>query len=49
MQVTELQIDRHGQGLLIPDVEVEGRWISLVLVEEDVMMGQCVTLLRVSV
>nr|CRH06540.1 Transposase [Candidatus Magnetococcus massalia] len=37
MQVTERRIDRHGQGLLVPDVEVEGWWTSLDLVEEDVI------------
>uniref|UniRef100_A0A1S7LHV6 Transposase n=1 Tax=Magnetococcus massalia (strain MO-1) TaxID=451514 RepID=A0A1S7LHV6_MAGMO len=37
MQVTERRIDRHGQGLLVPDMEVEGWWTSLDLVEEDVI------------
>lgn len=37
MRVTERQIDRHGQRLLIPDVEAEGWWTSLEFLEEDVI------------
>lgn len=37
MEVTERQIDRHGQKLLLPDVEVEGWWTSLEYLEEDVI------------
>lgn len=38
MEVTERRIDRHGQHLLIPDVEVEGWWTSLELLEDDVIL-----------
>jgi hypothetical protein len=37
MQVTERRIDRNGQHLLFPDVEVEGWWTSLEFLEEDVI------------
>ncbi|MBF0098838.1 MAG: IS1380 family transposase [Magnetococcales bacterium] len=37
MEVTERRIDRHGQHLLVPDVEVEGWWTSLEYLEEDVI------------
>lgn len=37
MKVTERQIDRDGQHLLFPDVEVEGWWTSLNLLEEEVI------------
>ena len=29
MQVTERTIDKHGQGLLFPELEIEGWWTSL--------------------
>lgn len=29
MRVTERTVDRHGQALLIPEIEVEGWWTSL--------------------
>ncbi len=29
MQVTERTIDKHGQGLLFPEVKIEGWWTSL--------------------
>jgi hypothetical protein len=36
MQVTERRIDRKGQYLLIPEIEVEGWWTSLDLLEDAV-------------
>jgi len=41
IQVTERRIDRHGQRLLIPNVEVEGWWTSLEFPEEDVITLYC--------
>jgi len=38
MQVTERRIDRKGQHLLIPDIEVEGWWTSLDMLEDAVIV-----------
>lgn len=37
IQITERRIDRNGQYLLIPDIEVEGWWTSLNVPEESVV------------
>ena len=37
MRVTERTIDKHGQGLLAPEVEIEGWWTSLDLPEEEII------------
>ncbi|MCH9690514.1 MAG: IS1380 family transposase [Gammaproteobacteria bacterium] len=37
MRVTERTIDKHGQLLLAPEIELEGWWTSLLLDEEDVI------------
>ena len=37
MRVTERAIDKHGQMLTIPDIELEGWWTSLLLPEEEVI------------
>ena len=37
MRVTERTIDKGGQHLLVPDVEVEGWWTNLVLPEEKII------------
>lgn len=37
MQVTERTIDKKGQMLLFPDIEVEGWWTSLELADDEVI------------
>lgn len=37
MRVTERTIDKEGQLLLTPEIELEGWWTSLTLSEEEVM------------
>lgn len=37
MQVTERTIDKKGQGLLIPDIEVEGWWTSLKMTDQEII------------
>lgn len=37
MRVTERTIDKRGQHLLVPDVEIEGWWTSLELDEETII------------
>lgn len=37
MRVTERTIDKKGQYLLIPDIEVEGWWTTLALSEQEVI------------
>jgi len=37
MRVTERCIDKHGQSLLLPDIEIEGWWTSLLRDEEAVI------------
>ncbi len=37
MRVTERTIDKGGQLLLVPDIEVEGWWTNLVLPEEQII------------
>ena len=37
MQVTERTIDKKGQPLLIPDIELEGWWTSLSVKDEEVI------------
>jgi DDE family transposase len=37
MRVTERSIDRHGQHLLVPEVEVDGWWTSLELPDASVI------------
>ena len=37
MRVIERTIDKHGQSLLVPEIEIEGWWTSLDLPEEDVI------------
>lgn len=37
MQITERCIDKKGQILLIPDIEVEGWWTSLTLSDQDII------------
>lgn len=37
MRVTERTIDRQGQGLLVPRIEVEGWWTSLELAGEQII------------
>ena len=37
MRVIERTIDKHGQHLLIPDIEIEGWWTSLELDEETII------------
>jgi hypothetical protein len=37
MRVVERTIDRHGQHLLVPDIEIEGWWTSLALPEGDII------------
>ncbi len=37
MRVTERTIDKHGQMLTIPDIDLEGWWTNLVLPEEQVI------------
>ncbi len=37
LRVTERTIDKHGQSLLIPDIELDGWWTSLEHKEEDII------------
>lgn len=37
MRVTERTIDKKGQPLLVPDIELEGWWTSLTVSEEEVI------------
>lgn len=37
MRVTERTLDRHGQALLIPEIEIEGWWTSLTNPEEEII------------
>ncbi|MCP3672073.1 MAG: hypothetical protein GY814_16885 [Gammaproteobacteria bacterium] len=37
MRVIERTIDKHGQSLLVPEIEIEGWWTSLDLKEEEVI------------
>ncbi|VAW85352.1 Mobile element protein, partial [hydrothermal vent metagenome] len=37
MQITERTIDKKGQGLLIPDIEVEGWWTSLKMTDQEII------------
>ncbi|MDO8970312.1 MAG: IS1380 family transposase [Saprospiraceae bacterium] len=37
VRVTERSIDKKGQFLTVPDIELEGWWTSLVMPEEDVI------------
>jgi len=37
MRVIERTIDKHGQTLLIPDIEMEGWWTSLDLPDQDII------------
>ena len=37
MRVIERTIDRHGQTLLVPDIEIEGWWTSLLLPKQEVI------------
>jgi len=37
MRVTERTIDKKGQPLLVPDIELEGWWTSLKVTEEEVI------------
>jgi len=37
MRVIERTIDKHGQALLVPEIEIEGWWTSLDLKEEEVI------------
>jgi len=37
MRVTERSIDKHGQALLLPDIEIEGWWTSLLRDEEEII------------
>ena len=37
IRVTERTIDKGGQRLLVPDIEVEGWWTNLSLPEEKVI------------
>ena len=37
VRVTERSIDKKGQYLTIPDIELEGWWTSLVMPEKDVI------------
>jgi hypothetical protein len=37
MRVTERTIDKRGQHLLVPDIEIEGWWTSLELDEETIL------------
>jgi hypothetical protein len=37
MRVTERTIDKHGQHLLVPEIEIEGWWTSLWTDPEDII------------
>jgi hypothetical protein len=37
IRLSERTIDKHGQALLIPEIELEGWWTSLALTESDVI------------
>ena len=37
MRVIERSIDRHGQKLLVPELEIEGWWTSLELADERII------------
>lgn len=37
MQITERTIDKKGQCLLIPDIEVEGWWTSLKMADQEII------------
>ena len=37
MRAIERTIDKHGQSLLVPEIEIEGWWTSLDLPEEEVI------------
>ena len=37
MRVIERTIDKRGQGLLMPEIEIEGWWTNLVLPEEQII------------
>lgn len=37
MRITERTIDKHGQALLVPEIEIEGWWASLNNTEEEII------------
>lgn len=37
IRITERTIDRHGQCLLVPEVDLEGWWTSLDICEEEII------------
>jgi hypothetical protein len=37
IRLSERTIDKHGQALLIPEIELEGWWTSLALTESDII------------
>jgi hypothetical protein len=37
MQITERSIDKKGQGLLIPEIDVEGWWTSLKMTDQEII------------
>ena len=37
MRVVERSIDKHGQSLLVPEIEVEGWWTSLMLEDQKII------------
>ncbi len=41
MRIIERTIDKKGQQLLIPEIEIEGWWTSLLLSEEEVIQLYC--------
>jgi hypothetical protein len=45
MRVTERAIDKKGQALSVPELEIEGWWTSLVYPDEEIKDLQCGLLL----
>ena len=41
MKITEQTIDKKGQGILIPNIEIEGWWTTLTIGDQDLIQLYC--------